>query len=484
MPYERRWMSSYMKSRGVTWHRSLYLRIALGYVASIALLLTAQWIIFINLADRRDESNETERLDRLQLTRELSEELSQLLDTSPLDISVLVPTLHTDEHVFVIMRDGRVIGDRRPGASTIRIVTEGLDRFRRAEEFPEAWTRTEVGGAPVTQGGEVVGALGIMPPTTFERYSTIIVAVAVSLLLIGTAFLSLIIVAPMRRRLHDLQAAAARLRDGDLSSRASPEGADEIADVAQVFNEMAEELSHRTTDLETSDRLRRQLIADVSHELMTPLTAVLGHLETLSMDEVDLDKSQRAQQIEIASREARRLERLIGDLLNAARLEGGATPLEYAEVSLGNVLAGVAARHEQEARAKGISIRHRVPQDLEAIRVDPFRIEQVVENLVVNAIRHTPSGGIIELRAAPSESGMTLTVEDSGEGIPPEHLPFVFDRFYKASSADGIASPGSGLGLSIVKAIVHRHGGRVSAASQLGRGTTVTVQLPRVPDAA
>jgi signal transduction histidine kinase len=119
-----------------------------------------------------------------------------------------------------------------------------------------------------------------------------------------------------------------------------------------------------------------------------------------------------------------------------------------------------------------------VSPELATVHVDPFRLEQAIENLVTNALRYTPDGGSIELRARQTASSVAIEVRDSGAGIPPEHLPFIFDRFYKAAAADGLASPGSGLGLSIVKAIVTRHGGRVSAASEVGRGTTITLELP------
>jgi signal transduction histidine kinase len=472
----------HMKSHGVAWQRSLFLRIALGYVISITLLLTAQWIVFIQLADRRDQSSDADNLHRLQLAQKLGKELSDSLDNSAADIASLVSSLQTSEHVFVVMRDGLVIGDRHPSAATVRIVVDVLQRVTRVDEFPRVWARTDFGAVPVTQRGEVIGTLGIIPPSTFERYSKTIIAVTVSLVIVGTVSLSLIIVAPIRLRLRDLQVAAAQLRDGDLSARAHPRGSDEIADVAEVFNEMAAELSRRTTELETSDRLRRQLIADVSHELMTPLTVVLGHLETLTMDEVNLDKSQRLHQVEIATREARRLERLIGDLLNAARLEGGVTPLEMGNVDVRALFDAVRSRHEQECRLKEVVIQTSVAADLKTVWADPFRIEQVVENLLINAIRHTPKGGAIEVHATSNAAYVLLQVKDSGEGIHPDHLPFVFDRFYKAASADGIASPGSGLGLSIVKAIVLRHGGRVSAVSEVGRGTTVSVELPCGPE--
>lgn len=461
------------------WHRSLYWRIALGYVLSIALLLTAQLVIFINLADHRDRLNEADRLQRIERLQVFGQKLSQSLESAPnASLESLLESLNTTEHVFLVMKDGRVVGRRLPSTSTQRIVIEGLGRLQRAEDFPQAWTRSDYGGAPILKDGRIVGAVGILPPTTFERYRAAIVAAVLVLLVTGTVLLSLIVVAPIRSRLRQLQTAAADLRDGDLTARAHLQGADEIRDVAQVFNEMAEELSRRTTDLETSDRLRRQLIADVSHELMTPLTSVLGHLETLSMEEVDLDRAERLNQVSIAIREARRLERLIGDLLNTARLESEGSQLDIQQIDLSALFDEVTTRHEPECRTRGISMTTSISDNLTSICADRFRIEQAIDNLVVNALRHTSDGGRVELKARADAGCVLLEVTDSGAGIAAEHLPFIFDRFYKASSADGIASPGSGLGLSIVKAIVMRHGGRASATSKIGVGTTVTLEFP------
>ena len=324
--------------------------------------------------------------------------------------------------------------------------------------------------------------LGILPRAVFERFGTLIVGIVATLIALATLFLSAVIVKPIRDRLADLQQAAAMLREGDSAARAHEEGADEVTELAAGFNAMADELERRTAALETSDRLRRQLITDVSHELMTPLTAVPGHLETLTMDEVRLDEAQRQQQVGVAQREAQRLERLIGDLLQAARLEAGGLDLNRETIRIRDLFEELTARHEHAFRKRHITVRSSVADDL-VLFADPFRIEQVLENLLANALRHTPDGGSISLNAVPRESVVTLEVRDSGEGIPEVDLPFVFDRFYKATSSLSVASPGSGLGLTIVKAIVLRHGGKVAAASEPGHGTTIRIELPSTEDA-
>jgi signal transduction histidine kinase len=287
-----------------------------------------------------------------------------------------------------------------------------------------------------------------------------------------------LIVGPVRSRIRELQRAAARLGSGELTARAREDGADEVAELARAFNAMADELQHRAGALQASDRARRQLIADVSHELMTPLTAILGHLETLSMTEVRLDDAKRLQQIAITTREAKRLERLIGDLLDMARLEAGGGELDIQAVETRDLFEQVAAHHEHDSRTRNIRFTTAVDAGAEMLSVDPFRLEQAIENVTANALRHTPNGGTIELRAERVGNTVTVTVTDSGEGIAPEHLPHIFDRFYKTASAKGMASRGSGLGLSIVKAVVARHGGRVSATSEVGVGTTIRIELP------
>ena len=168
-----------------------------------------------------------------------------------------------------------------------------IDELRHPAKNPtmtSAWANSQYRGMPVIAAGEIVGALGIVPRTTLERVGTETVAIGIGLLILGTLVSSVVIVGPVRRRIQDLQRTARRLGEGDSTARAAEGGSDEVADLASTFNSMADELEKRATALKASDGARRQLIADVSHELMTPLTAILGHLETLTMTELRLDE--------------------------------------------------------------------------------------------------------------------------------------------------------------------------------------------------
>jgi signal transduction histidine kinase len=286
-------------------------------------------------------------------------------------------------------------------------------------------------------------------------------------LAVGMAVVTFIVFGPVRKRLRDVQDATERLGTGDLTARAPEGGGDEVAAVARSFNRMADELTARAQALERSDTARRQLLADVSHELMTPLTAMRGYIETLTMSELDIDAATRQRYLDIVNEETHRLERIIGDLLDLARLEGAATAMRKDSVDVGALFERVAKRHERDVRARGIDLVREVRPGAERVAGDPDRLEQALQNLAANALRHTPDGGTLRLTADGTEAGVRITVRDSGPGIAPQHLPLIFERFYKVDVSRK-ATGGSGLGLSIVKAIVERHGGTIVAYNDDG----------------
>jgi signal transduction histidine kinase len=243
---------------------------------------------------------------------------------------------------------------------------------------------------------------------------------------------------------------------------------------------MADDLAKRAAALAESDRVRRQLLADVSHELTTPVTAMRGYLETLTMREMQLDDATRERYLGIIADETGRLERIIGDLLDLARLEGGGDTLTMKEVQTVQLFDRIAARHERTARAAGVTIAQTIEPGAEAVVGDRGRLEQALQNLAANALRYAPRGSTIRLRACAAAEGVSIAVEDAGPGIPNDHLPHVFDRFYKADASRAVGQAGgSGLGLSIVKAIVERHGGRVSVTSRPGETIFVVAGLQR-----
>ena len=299
------------------------------------------------------------------------------------------------------------------------------------------------------------------------------------LLIAGTALAALVIFRPAQARLRALEDAARRFGEGDLPARAPAIGGDEVSAVAAAFNRMAADLSARQAQLVEADRARRQLLADVSHELMTPLTEIRGYAETLALPQFSPESNEGLRAVKVIQKEGERSSGwLVGDLLDLARFEAGGISLARESVDVGELFERVSERHAKTAQDKQVSIVIE-PHD-EDLRLvgDPLRIEQALQNLAANALRHTPPDGVIRLGATRDAGGVRLTVTDSGIGIPEEHLPHVFDRFYEADRSR--SQSGSGLGLSIVKAIIERHGGTVSVRSTPNVETVFEVTLPLI----
>jgi len=334
--------------------------------------------------------------------------------------------------------------------------------------------------APIEHHGTVVGVVWVPPLTGVRRIvaqiGTPLVIGAFLLLLAGTALAALVIFRPAQARLRALEDAARRLGEGDLSARAPAVGGDEVAAVAEAFNRMAADLAARQAQLVEADRARRQLLADVSHELMTPLTAIRGYAETLGLPQFAPPAGEGARAVKVIQEEGERIERLVGDLLDLARFEAGGMSLAQESVDVDEVFDRVTERHAKAAHDKQVTMTIE-PHD-EDLRLvgDAMRIEQAIQNLAANALKHTPPGGAVRLGARRQDGRVVLSVSDNGIGIPAEHLPHVFDRFYKADRSR--SQSGSGLGLSIVKAIVERHGGSVAVRSTPNVETRFEVMLP------
>lgn len=335
--------------------------------------------------------------------------------------------------------------------------------------------------APVQHNDQIVAVVWVPPLTGLRRFAeTIGTPVAIGGLLLlfgGTALAALIIFRPAQAHLRALEDAAQRFGEGDLTARAPAIGGDEVAAVARAFNRMAGDLAARQAQLVDADRARRQLLADVSHELMTPLTAIRGYAETLALPQFLPSSKEGQRAVKVIQEEGERIERLVGDLLDLARFEAGGISLAQENVDVVEIFERVSDRHAKAAEDKGVRIVVDPHEDDLRLVGDPHRLEQAMQNLAANALRHTPPGGVVRLGASRADGRIKLTVSDNGAGIQEEHLPHVFDRFYKADQSRSQAG-GSGLGLSIVKAIVERHGGSVAVRSRQGVETVFEVTLP------
>jgi signal transduction histidine kinase len=250
----------------------------------------------------------------------------------------------------------------------------------------------------------------------------------------------------------------------------APHGPQEIQELTQAFNEM-------NTRVQTSQRSQRDFIANVSHELKTPLTSVQGFAQALLDGTAGTPEAQK-KAAQVIYNESGRMHRMVLDLLDLARLDAGTLELQRAPVDLAALLNSIVEKFTLQARAGNVTIRVETAK-LPAITGDGDRLAQVFTNLVDNALKFTPAGGSLTLRAAQAGTGVHVEVADTGAGILPQALPHLFDRFYQADpSRPGGQNHGTGLGLAIVKEIVEAHGGKISVRSEPGAGSTFTVSLP------
>jgi signal transduction histidine kinase len=266
--------------------------------------------------------------------------------------------------------------------------------------------------------------------------------------------------------LRDMADAARRLARGDFGQRVDVRTRDETGQLAEAFNRMAGEM-------EGLERLRRDLVANVSHELKTPISALRAHLENL-LDGVEQPDPQL---LEVMLRQSERLTRLVDQLLDLSRLESGAASLDLEPVRLAPLVERVIAEVEV-GRPRPLRVRNEVPVGLPAVRADRERIHQVLFNLLDNAFRFTPAGGSVTVRAVLRNGSCEVSVMDTGPGIPKEHLQFVFERFYRVDASRSRDDGGTGIGLAIARSVVGAHGGRIWAESEPGQGSAFHFVLP------
>jgi len=233
---------------------------------------------------------------------------------------------------------------------------------------------------------------------------------------------------------------------------------------------------HDLTDLRRLEAVRRDFVANVSHELRTPLTSIAGYADILARDTPEPRAA--AQFLEVIRTNASRMQHLVDDLLDLARLESGTWRPDAQEVNAAEVIRSAWAPYAGRAEAAGIALVLNVAHDAR-LEADPDALRQILSNLFDNALRHTPAGGRIQVDVAAADRGTAVSVSDTGSGIAAEHLPRVFERFYRADPARSRSQGGTGLGLSIVKHLVESHGARIDLSSALGRGTTVRMVFPR-----
>lgn len=394
-----------------------------------------------------------------------------------------------------------------PGAAGLPSTTQGGPGLRPERPFPlfeSGPNAPEIGArAPVTVRGRPAGeVLAILPPLAqlgwpegIPRPSLLFVPIAAVLSGAAAYFLF----RSLSRRLHRLEEQAERVASGDLDSRVTGLGGDEVGRLAESLNRMTDRLADARRNLAEAEEQRRRFLADAAHELSTPLTTIRGNTETLLDPAVPLGEADRQASLRDILAEAQRMDLLVRDLLDLARLESGAPEPAPELVDLKGLARECTRRFQAAYREAGLMLAgpgstvadasggpsgqldHSGPAaggeaDPAVVRGVPRRLEQVIENLLLNGLRHVPKGGTVGVSVSRVGPFVHLVVEDDGPGFAAEDLPHIFDRFYRVDRSR--QAGGTGLGLAIVREIVRRQGGGITARNRPAGGACVAVELP------
>lgn len=432
----------------------------------------------------------------------IAEEMARGAQRDDLDRLLRAWIRETPYHLTLLDTHRRVLVDTStpPGtpAGTEPISLPESDEvlLRGAEYANAAEGRAHRSVIPVRQDGQRLGALVVArqrqaqtprPVGSYFQPSSLAVRAIIGLLIAGV--LGLLLSRRLLRPVEELRRVAEAMAAGDLSQRVKVPPHGELGLLAERFNTMAARVEDLVTrlsaeherlrlahaELAESERRQRELIANVSHELRTPLACIRASSEAI-LDGVADDTAKRERCLRTIEDETASLAHLIEDLLILSRLDSGAMPLQQAAVDMRRLVERCANRFLPRARQQQIDLLWECPAPL-SVHGDEERLAQVLSNLLDNALRHTPPGGRVSLRADAAAGQVVLRVADTGAGIPAEHLPHVFERLYRVERSRSKGSGGAGLGLSIAKQIVDAHGGEIAITSQPGAGTEVTIRL-------
>jgi signal transduction histidine kinase len=389
-------------------------------------------------------------------------------------------------YIFDAQTAVRLAGNELPDGGLITVsdtllsaMTESADAPRLVHTGGQA--REFLDAAVVVAGGEgdfivyIKDNLESTRSLSYEIFRLILQSVALGFVVAAAVALlmSRTLLAPIR----GMTRAAEEMAKGDFSRKIDVESSDEIGTLSVTFNNMASQLETNLEELRGAEQMRRDFVANVSHELRTPLTSVRAYAETIAEAE-DMDAETRAEFLGVILHESDRMTKIVTDLLELSRFDADRVAFAPSRFSLEDSVTGVYRAITLEAKRRAQELTIDLPDGLPEIVADRARIEQVLMNIMTNAVKYTPDGGKINVTGGERGNTAWVRISDTGFGIPESDLPRVFDRFYRVDKARSRESGGTGLGLSIAKEIITRHGGVISVESKPGEGSAFTVELP------
>jgi len=490
--------------------RSLYAKLAVALLG-LFFLVGSSFIIISMFVTEKYQQEVNQKLNRELAGLIVSEKIifrDNRVDQNALkEIFHMLMVINPSIEIYLLDPEGSILAfSAEPGRvkrravdmGPVRQLIEGKVAYPLFGDDPRDVQGKKVfTAAPILQGGELQGYLYVI--LGGQTYDSIIQkiqgsyilqlsirVIAVSIVVALAA--GLIIFAFLTRRLKHLAAVMDRYRSGmppeelDMQLRISENSTDEIDKLGITFKQMTERINSQMERIEKSDAMRRELIANVSHDLRTPLATLRGYVETLLMKDERLSAEERRNYLKTAVSHCERLGKLIDDLFELAKLDANETVLHAEPFNASELVQDIIQKFELLAKERNIHIAANIGEHLPFAYADIAMIERVLENLLDNALRYTPESGSVSIELMNHRRDeITVQVSDTGSGIPQDELPKIFDRFYQADRSRKVKSSHSGLGLAVAKKIMELHGSSITVQSVLHSGTTFTFKLPVHP---
>lgn len=482
--------------------RSFYARLSILFL--ILVFLFGSVSLFIAFDASTHLFDEVDQLINREYAANISDELSAIIAEDPTGNQIkeaihYIMVLNPNVEIYLLDAGGKILSYFTGPGKTIKresVDTTPLELFQETGGYESIFgddprtvsEKKPFSAAPmqindeqgwvyvILRGQGFDSSLALVKSNYYLRSGLSTFLIALLFTLIAGLFLFFILTNRLRKLSEDVQI----FKSGNYGHRVEIKGRDELAQLGSTFNEMAQSIEEGIQKLKEADQQRSQLIANISHDLRSPLTSIRGHLETLLIEENKISEKEKREYVEITLRNVAGFQRLVEELLDLARFESGQIHPDKILFSPAELLQDIILKMRGQSDSNHITIKYNPDPNLPFYKGDIGLFERAFTNIIGNAIEHTPERGIIKVELSIINDAYIITVIDSGGGIPEENLPHIFERFYRVDKSRNRKTKGTGLGLAIAKEVIELHGGFIEAKNSNDAGAIFTITLPLI----